>query len=210
MAERLKKLREEKGLSHERLSKALFEQYGVKISRDSLMNYEATENHEKAGKNQGMRVEYLRCLSDFYGVSSDYILGISGVKSTDPDIASIVQKTGLSENAVKRLIRNRQYDFFEYEAKVINILIEDAKYHNIDKGRGYRSILNLLHFFFSYSGANNHAIIYTNGLLRDSANSNRISTDAIRLDDTIIENAVLNEAQRALISLKQNMKNEEK
>lgn len=101
MAERLKQLREEKGLSHEKLSKALFDQYGVKISSDSLINYEVADaGHTKAYKNQGMRVEYLRCLADFYGVSADYILG----QINDPcRIPSAIDELGLSEKAVKWL-----------------------------------------------------------------------------------------------------------
>ncbi len=103
MAERLKRLREEKGLSHDKLSKALFENYGVKISSDSLINYEVTnENHTKAYKNQGMRVEYLRCFADFYGVSADYILG----QIDDPcRISSAIDDLGLTEDVVKWFAR---------------------------------------------------------------------------------------------------------
>lgn len=99
MAERLKQLREEKGLSHDKLSKALLDQYGVKISSDSLMNYEVADaGHTKAYKNQGMRVEYLRCLADFYGVSADYILG----QINDPcRVPSAIDELGFSEESVK-------------------------------------------------------------------------------------------------------------
>lgn len=104
MARHLKQLREEKGLSHEKLSKALFDQYGIKISSDSLINYEVADaRHTKAFKNQGMRVEYLRVFADFYGVSTDYILGISAVKNQSMDIKMIVDSTGLSEENVMAL-----------------------------------------------------------------------------------------------------------
>lgn len=98
MAKRLKQLREEKGLSHEKLSKVLLDQYDVKISSDSLMNYEVADvNHTKVGKNQGMRVEYLRCLAGFYEVTADYLLGNSDIRSNNPDVKMIVDNTGLSE-----------------------------------------------------------------------------------------------------------------
>ena len=101
MAKHLKQLREEKGLSHDKLSKALHDQYDVKISSDSLMNYEvADKNHSKALKNQGMRVEYLRCLADFYKVSTDYLLGLTEIKSPDYSISATVQITGLTEENV--------------------------------------------------------------------------------------------------------------
>lgn len=105
MANRLKQLREGKGLSHEKLSRALYDQYQVKISPDSLMNYEVSDpGHTKAYKNQGMRVEYLRCLADFYGVSADYILGADVPMSTDVSVREIVNKTGLTEDNVVSLI----------------------------------------------------------------------------------------------------------
>lgn len=105
MAVRLKQLREEKGLSHDKLSKALFSHYGVKVSSDSLCNYEvASKDHSKAYKNQGMRVEYLRCLADFYGVSCDYLLGADVPRSPDTTVQEIVKFTGLSEENVSDLI----------------------------------------------------------------------------------------------------------
>lgn len=105
MAERLRQLRERKGLSHEKLSKALFDQYDVKISSDSLINYEVVKaNHTKAYKNQGMRVEYLRCLADFYGVSADYILGEDVPMSPDITLQGIVKNTELTEDNVASLI----------------------------------------------------------------------------------------------------------
>ena len=111
MAERLKQLREERGLSHDKLSKTMFDQYGVKISPDSLMNYEVADaGHTKAYKNQGMRVEYLRCLADFYGVSADYLLGASSIKSQDTDIRMVTQATGLAENSAAVLCCARQLE----------------------------------------------------------------------------------------------------
>lgn len=104
MANRLKQLRNERNLSHEKLSKALSKLYGVKISPDSLMNYEVADlYHSKAGKNQGMRVEFLRCLADFYGVSTDYLLGADVPKSPDVTIQKIIEYTGLSEKTVMTL-----------------------------------------------------------------------------------------------------------
>ena len=87
-----------------RLSAALYEKYGVKISRDSLMSYEISDPyHSKAGKNKGMRVEYLRCLADFYGVSADYILGTSSIRSAIPDMQQAVQYSLLSEKAISTI-----------------------------------------------------------------------------------------------------------
>lgn len=101
MAERLKKLRLERSLSHVSLSKALKEQFGIEISRDSLMNYEVSDpNSTKAYKNEGMRVEFLRCLAEFYGVSTDYILGLTNDRSSE---RLTVDDLGFSDYAIEKL-----------------------------------------------------------------------------------------------------------
>ncbi len=109
MAQRLRLLRQEKELSHDGLSKALKEKYRIDISRDSLMNYEVCDiNHAKFLKNIGMRIEYLYCLSDFYGVSSDYILGFSDIRSVNPNLHTACDYTGLSETSVSLLHHFKQ------------------------------------------------------------------------------------------------------
>lgn len=96
LAQRLKKLRETNKLSHVELSKALKREYNVNISKDSLINYEVTDpHHTRANKNLGMNVEFLTCLADFYGVTTDYLLGLSDV----PTLAVEAAKT----MATKRL-----------------------------------------------------------------------------------------------------------
>lgn len=106
MAERLKELRGD--LSHNKLRLALFERYGIEISRYSLMNYEAQEHHSKEGANNGMRVEVLRCLADFYGVSSDYILGLTDVKTPSAEVQAVISYTGLSEENALTLCKMRE------------------------------------------------------------------------------------------------------
>ncbi|MCI7727893.1 MAG: hypothetical protein MSH58_12305 [Clostridiales bacterium] len=124
MAKRLKELREEKKLSHISLSKALKEQYGIDISRDSLMCYEVSDpHHTKAYKNEGMRVEYLRCFSEFYDVSSDYLLGLTDDRNKKP---SAVDDLGLSELAVKEITTLGHAKGFEDCIPGLNFLIEQG------------------------------------------------------------------------------------
>ena len=106
MGKRLKKLREERGLSHDKLIKQLNEQYGISVSRDSLMAYEISdESRAKASKlpNMGMRVEFLYCLADFYGVSLDYLLGKTDVKAADCNLQYISDYIGLSESVLQKM-----------------------------------------------------------------------------------------------------------
>lgn len=64
---RLKKLRNEKKLTLRELAEVL------NIHRDSLMRME--------NGSQGISDEYLRVFSDFYNVSTDYILGLTNIKN---------------------------------------------------------------------------------------------------------------------------------
>lgn len=104
-SERLKKLRESRGLSHAALSKAIKQNCSEDISRDSLINYECQDEHStsKAYKNHGMSTKNLLCLANFYGVSADYLLGLSDVKSPKTGIGDAVNITGLSEENVLTL-----------------------------------------------------------------------------------------------------------
>lgn len=132
MGKRLKALREEttlneKKLSHVALKEKLKEQYGIDISRDSLMNYEVSEvNHSKFGTNLKMSVEYLNCLANFYGVSTDYLLGLSDVKTTKEDIQVTCKTTGLSADAIKALQfdneQSKRHDMFIFEDFLIKEL----------------------------------------------------------------------------------------
>ena len=105
-AVRLKALRESKKLSHDKLLAALREKYGDKFSRQSLLNYENSEEFSvKSQAVKGMSSERLAMLADFYRVSVDYLLGLSDNPSVEEN-KKIVQKTlGLSPEAVENLAK---------------------------------------------------------------------------------------------------------
>lgn len=106
LGKRLKSLREEHGLSHEKLINLLNEKYGISISRDSVMAYEISdETRSKSCKlpNLGMRVEYLYCLADFYGVSIDYLFGNTDIPTSDIKKREICEYTGLSLSTITAL-----------------------------------------------------------------------------------------------------------
>ena len=152
MAERIKKLRENAGLSHEKLSRELYSKYRDSndskreeqrrkrkkdkeseslISKSSLMDYECTdEYHAKAYKNEGMSVGYLRYLADFYGVSADYILGLSDVPTRDQNLKNICESTGLSQRAAEKLIkwRNNRNAYGELAMDFISEMILDHQF----------------------------------------------------------------------------------
>lgn len=90
-SKRLLELREEKGISRQIAADSL------QISRASLEYYE-----------KGLRLPdvcVLAKIADYYGVSADYLLGRSEVKSIDPDkqLNIACEYTGLSENSIREL-----------------------------------------------------------------------------------------------------------
>lgn len=107
IGERLKQLREKKGLSHEKLADELMERYGNNeakkpISVDSLKAYEVSnENHSKYGNQKGMKIENLIMLANYYDVSLDYLLGAE--EGTSHDMNYICKETKLKENTISQL-----------------------------------------------------------------------------------------------------------
>ena len=106
IGEKLKYLREEAGLSHERLAEELQKKYGGNgkkpISIDSLKAYEVSRiEHSKSGNQKGMKLENFIMLANFYSVSLDYLLGIEKEKSHDMNY--ICKNTKLNEKTVEKL-----------------------------------------------------------------------------------------------------------
>ncbi len=90
-AERLLKLRCEKrpNISRQKVADDLG------ISRASLEYYEKGERSPD--------VEVLSKIVDYYGVSADYLLGRTDNQTTDAELISVCEYTGLLEGAVKRI-----------------------------------------------------------------------------------------------------------
>ena len=107
LASRLKNLRESKGISHEKLASILRDNYNIRMSALSLKNYELeynmVANKKRSEAGLGMNITYLYALSDFFGVSADYLLGLSDAPTSNKDIKAICEYTGLSESAVESL-----------------------------------------------------------------------------------------------------------
>ena len=96
-AERLTKLRENAGKKRQEVADDL------EISRASLEYYEK-------GKRKP-DIEVLAKVAKYYGVSTDYLLGLSVAPTTDKDIQFVCDYTGLSENAVNMLVKlNLEWD----------------------------------------------------------------------------------------------------
>lgn len=121
MAQRLKSIREEKRLSHVALKDALEQKYGIEISRDSLMSYERLKpDDNNRYKNEGMRVEYLRYLADFYGVTADYLLGIDEHRKRNP---ATIYELGITEESEGIILNRKSTPYSSVYGSFINDMI---------------------------------------------------------------------------------------
>ena len=102
-SERLKELRGERTLQE------VANEIG--ITRVALGYYEKGERKPD--------IEILYRIADFYKVSSDYLIGISNVKTQDTEIKGIALKTGLSEKSIEKIcnaLNCRVDDIIEFKA----------------------------------------------------------------------------------------------
>lgn len=95
-AERIGKLRNDKGMSQEELSAAL------NIDRGTIAKYETQKRIPS--------FEHLTAFSEYFNVSTDYLLGLTDNKTTDIEIQSICNKTGLSEKSIDVITELNEYD----------------------------------------------------------------------------------------------------
>lgn len=127
IAKRLKELRFNKDLSFERLKNILLEKYGVKISVDSLQNYELTKNHTRANSNLGMRIEYLNYFADLYGVTTDYILGRTDDPSPRPSAVDDLKLSSWSIWTIKSFYSwQNEYFNLPQQIDIFNQMIEST------------------------------------------------------------------------------------
>lgn len=159
-------------------------------------------------------LENLCKIADFYNVSTDYLLGRTNEPSTDTDVRAVHTYTGLDGESIELLHRNVEFGYLGLVA-VIDTLLCDECYQNVENGRKYRSIFNLLEFFFSYSGTSKtqcsvteHGDFFETGkkVYAQSTPAGTKWLNTIDIDSQMVENAVLLELNRALISLKEKIK----
>ena len=111
VSKRIVSLREEKGETQQELANA------VGITRQSLSRYEIAARTAS--------VEVLGALAQHFNVSADYLLGLSDVKSTEQDIQTACEVTGLSEKAVLSLCERKE------KGHIYGDMISSENFHEI-------------------------------------------------------------------------------
>lgn len=130
IAEKLKKLREEKGLSQQQLIDKLYKEQGEKIAISSIRNY---ENDKSPRVPQGT---ILLALSRFYDVSLEYLLDDNITAKSTKNI-SVSKELGLSDKTIENIKDiNKQYrnmfDDFLLSADTYNFLFDFFAMYELD------------------------------------------------------------------------------
>lgn len=102
------------------------------------------QNHFNEEFAYNIQSKYLFAYSELFNCSLDYLYGKVSVRSTDPDMNAVCEKTGLSEKAVEKLIRHSKlylegflYQHYEYDFLYSDIDPEAA----IDATRFWNDII---------------------------------------------------------------------
>lgn len=95
LKERIKALRSKCHISQQELSRI------IGTSKSTIGLYETGETLPNA--------ENIKKLAEYFGVSSDYLLGLSDVPTTDTTIQAICNRTGLSDDFVSWLSSHKDY-----------------------------------------------------------------------------------------------------
>lgn len=214
---RLKQLREEKNI----LQKTIADTIGV-----SQPTYTLYEN----GKREP-NFETLLKIAKYFNVTTDYLLGASECKSAEND--DINKRLGLSDEAIKVLqeLNAANLLFKDNTIKAINLLLENESYwernnNDIDvKGKKISNNIlldgimckdtnlkisifeSIKKYFNAKLTAKGNYAITTQGYLQYSYNENDeeiyFSGNDVDIKNEDIENALLFEIQRKLITLKE-------
>lgn len=190
---RIRTERKRLGLTQEKFAEKLTELLGCKdINQNTVSNWEHGINIPPT--------ERLIAMSMIFGCDCGYLL--CDYDQRTHNSVEMCKATGLSEFSIQVLCKDNSWGITD-NARVIDFLLFDAAKRKTT--HHFRSIFDLLHFFFGYKNHSNirNSVSINGYVYDDHSTDGMISKNAIAINDRIVENAVLMEIQQALISLKQ-------
>lgn len=75
-------------------------------------------------------ITYLSIIADYYGVSTDYLLGRTNAKSPNSKIQAVCNTVGLSDKAVKKLMDIKENNDTTGYSDILSVSIEDISFEN--------------------------------------------------------------------------------
>lgn len=142
IGKRISKLRDKKNVTQQEMASVLF------VERVRVSQWEQG--------TRAIKAENIVEIANYFGVSTDYLLGLSETKSPNTDIQIVINTTGLTEEAVNKLTSMPNYsdihDSFDYKVSehiqaktmrnrnIINLLLTN------DRGQKALDALNTYYF----------------------------------------------------------------
>lgn len=189
--ERLNRLvNERKSANYGMTNKKIADEVG--ISDTALSNY--------LGGKRTPQGQTLRIFAKYFGVSVDYLQGLSDIPSIDISIQQICERTGLSQTALEFMQERQNTDklrpdapFSSPEVKVINRIVEEYATAKDPKKTALFSMMRLFDIPRQWLGNATTYItvetLFENGSKRQEGNFNE-KTDAIEYLETILAHQI--------------------
>ena len=159
LATRLRELTEETGVSQTELAAA------IGVTRQAVNSYTLG--------NTVPNSDVLINIARYFNVSTDYLLGISDVKSVNVTLKEICEMTGLSEKSITILQNILKLQKKSY-INMLNFLIEETDFVLQDFGgyRFYNSTLRSMYEYFFFKMKNKEFIVSSNGAMIEVTDKN--------------------------------------
>lgn len=132
--------------------------------------------------------EYVIKYAKYFGVSTDYLLGLSDIATTDTNIRSICDYTGLSEKSVNILNDLLNAGYYGY-CKTINALIEEINFKILDSTEElYKEnesvIKGICEYFGNSIASSQEVLVASNGMIINKSQENKEDIEFVK--DSII------------------------
>ena len=158
--ERLRRLIDETELPRQ----AIADEMGCDISTITK-HYNGTRN---------LTIDFIAMYARYFNVSSDYLLGLSEVRTVSPDTAMICRVTGLDDKAVQTLSEINEPTSFESPKEIIktfNYLIGELNYREQENGfscNGQSVLLRLADYLMNSKSEEAQVVhVLSNGMIFD-------------------------------------------
>ena len=157
--ERLRRLIDETGLARQ----AIADEMGCDVSTVTK-HYNGTRN---------LTIDFIAMYARYFNVSSDYLLGLSEVRTVSPDTAMICRVTGLDDKAVRTLGEINERTNFESRKEIIktlNYLIGELNYREQENGfscNGQSVLLRLSEYLMNRGEEAQVVHVLSNGMIFD-------------------------------------------
>lgn len=157
--ERLRRLIDETELPRQ----AIADEMGCDVSTVTK-HYNGTRN---------LTIDFIAMYARYFNVSSDYLLGLSEVRTVSPDTAMICRVTGLDDKAVQTLSEINDPTNFESPKEIIktlNYLIGELNYREQENGfscNGQSVLLRLSEYLMNRGEEAQVVHVLSNGMIFD-------------------------------------------